>query len=228
MKNRYKILIIAFAFLILIGGAFTIYVSDYYPVVIDNDTMPQTSSYETEGNLTLFSAGTPGNTGLIFYPGGKVDEKAYFPLMKKLSQSGITCVLVKMPFHLAVLDASAADQVYDKLPEIEHWYIGGHSLGGSMASSYAASNQDKIEGLILLGAYIYGDVSPNQALTIYGSNDLVLDRSKITYTENIVVIEGGDHAYFGNYGEQDGDGTASITRDEQQKQTVDAVISFIL
>lgn len=228
MKNRYKILIIAFAFLILIGGALTIYVSDYYPVVIDNDTMPQTSSYETEGNLTLFSAGIPGNTGLIFYPGGKVDEKAYFPLMKKLSQSGITCVLVKMPFHLAVLDANAADQVYDKLPEIEHWYIGGHSLGGSMASSYAASNQDKIEGLILLGAYIYGDVSPNQALTIYGSNDLVLDRSKITYTENIVVIEGGNHAYFGNYGEQDGDGTASITRDEQQKQTVDVVISFIL
>jgi len=228
MKKRYKILIIAFAFLVLVGGAFTIYVSDYYPVEIDNDTISPTSSYKTKGNLTIFSADTPGNTGLIFYPGGRVDEKAYYPLMEKLSQSNITCVLVKMPFHLAVLDTNAANQVYDKLPDIEHWYIGGHSLGGSMASSYAASNPDKIEGVFLLGAYIYGDISPDRVLTIYGSNDLVLDRSKITYTENIIVIEGGNHAYFGNYGEQDGDGTATITHDEQQKQTVQAVISFIM
>ena len=79
--------------------------------------------------------------GFIFYPGGKVEYTAYAPLM---------CVLLKMPLNLAVLDVNAADSVFDMFPEISSWYIGGHSLGGSMAASYALENTDKLEGLVLL------------------------------------------------------------------------------
>jgi hypothetical protein len=90
-----------------------------------------------------------------------------------------------------------------------------------------AKYQDKVKGLILLGAYIYGDISPKKALTIYGSNDLVINRDKITYDENVFVIEGGNHAYYGNYGEQKGDGTATITQEEQQETAVNEIIRFI-
>ena len=106
------------------------------------------------------------------------------------------------------------------------FYIAGHSMGGAMASSFAADHSSDIDGLILLGAYIYGDYPDNDTLTIYGSlNESVAE--KITYDDNIVVIEGGNHAKFGNYGPQDGDKPAIISAEEQQKETVDAMTAFI-
>lgn len=222
MKKRYKVLIVIALVLALLAGVFLYYVSDYYRADSAIEAIGQ-----VENQFTVLSPDTPGTTGLIFYPGGKVEEKAYLPLLERLREEGITCVLVEMPFHLAVFDMNAADGAFELLPEIENWYIGGHSLGGAMASSYASSNKGRIEGLILLGAYIYGDFDPGNTLTIYGSNDQVMDRSKITYEENVVEIEGGNHAYFGNYGEQDGDGTAAITREEQQGITAEAISQFV-
>lgn len=227
MKKRYKILIGILSVLLVAGGAFFFYVSDYYKADTAVAAMVQPASYEVRDNLIIFSPLDESETGLIFYPGAKVDEAAYYPLMERISQSGITCVLVKMPFHMAVFGVNTADTVYTQLPHISNWYIGGHSLGGAMASSYAASHAEEIAGVVLLGAYIYGDVPVEKTLTIYGSNDTVLDRTKITYTENVIEIEGGNHAYFGNYGNQSGDGTASITQEEQQAQTAEAICAFI-
>lgn len=99
-------------------------------------------------------------------------------------------------------------------------------MGGAMASSYASKNQDKVDGLILLGAYIYGDYPDENALTVYGTfNKSVAE--KINYTENIVVIEGGNHAQFGNYGKQKGDPDATISREKQQNIAVDAIKDFL-
>lgn len=232
MKKLFKIFIISTVSVILLfTAAFFIYVSDYYNAddqaisVIANTS--SNNKITKDHNLTIFHAKKDEASALIFYPGGKVDAAAYYPLLQKISAKGITCVLVKMPFKLAVLDASAADKVYKKLPDIKNWYIGGHSLGGAMASSYMSNNQDKLNGLILLGSYIYGDVSADKALTIYGSDDKVLNRSKINYNKNIIVIKGGNHAQFGNYGEQKGDGTAEISREKQQEITAAAIADFI-
>lgn len=232
MKKKIKLLLLVLLTILLICiGAFTIYVSDYYKA--DKAVKAELTASLSDGSVTasdkllIFHAGNDSGSALIFYPGGKVEAAAYYPLLREIAAQGITCVLVKMPFHLAVFDSSAADQVYEKLPDIKSWYIGGHSLGGAMASSYMEKHQNKLNGLILMGAYIYGDIDPAKALTLYGSNDLVLNRSKITYDENIVVIEGGNHAYYGNYGEQRGDGTASVTREEQQAAVVKAVVNFI-
>jgi len=131
-----------------------------------------------------------------------------------------------MPFNLAVFDVNAADRIYSKFPGIVNWYIGGHSLGGAMASSYADKNTDKIKGLILLGAYSVGSADIS-TLAIYGSNDGVLDRSKLAGTDNVLEIAGGNHAYFGNYGEQKGDGKAEITREQQQEHAAEAITDFI-
>lgn len=205
---------------------FFVYVSDYYRADNTANLFMTDNTIRLENNLTILSPLVSGDTGFIFYPGGKVEQTAYLPLLDQLRQDGITCVLVKMPFHLAVFDVNAADSVFAALPDIKNWYIGGHSLGGAMASSYASDHLDQLKGLVLLGSYIYGNYPPAQSLTIYGSEDKVLNRSKITYTENVVEIKGGNHAQFGNYGKQKGDGTALITRKEQQSQAAAVILEF--
>lgn len=213
--------------LILLGGSFYLYVSDYYradPNAISAIT--NSSTFTQKGNLTILTPTIPSDTALIFYPGGKVEHTAYLPLLEQLREKGILCILVKMPFNLAFFDANAADKIYDQFPEIKNWYIGGHSLGGAMASHYASENPEKINGLILLGAYVYGDYPPSKALTIYGTFNSNLEKN-IHYSENIVIIEGGNHAQFGNYGEQKGDPKATIGREEQQGIAVEAIMKFI-
>lgn len=61
----------------------------------------------------------------------------------------------------------------------------------------------------------------------YGNEDKVMDKSKIEGTSNILEVKGGNHANFGNYGEQKGDGKSSITARQQQDQAVQAIIRFI-
>ena len=179
---------------------------------------------------------TDSEYGFIFYPGGKVEYTAYTALMRELVANGVFCVLVKMPFNLAVLDMDAAEGIQEKYPEIDSWYIGGHSLGGSMAAAYLGDNAEEYEGLVLLGSYSTEDLSDDDVtvLSIYGSEDKVLnaakyDKNKSNLPENFteVVIDGGCHAYFGMYGEQDGDGTASISNEEQVYLTANYVIEFM-
>ena len=131
-----------------------------------------------------------------------------------------------MPFNMAIFSVNAADKAFDELSGIDHWFIGGHSMGGAMASSYAAGHQEKVKGLVLLGAYIYGDVAPKDALTVYGTLNADLEKH-IDYTDNVVIIQGGNHAQFGNYGPQKGDGTATITAQEQQVQAAAAMAAFM-
>ena len=213
--------------LALCAGAFFWYVSDYYHAEdVALDVLAQDSGLSVQDNLTVLSPSVPSDTAIIFYPGAKVEAEAYLPLLEQIKQTGVTCILVHMPFRMAIFDANAAEDVMEQFPEIQHWYMAGHSMGGAMASQFASGHQDEIDGLILLGAYIYGDYPDEKTLTVYGSlNQSVEDH--IDYTENIVEIEGGNHAQFGNYGPQKGDLPATISAAEQQAQTVDAISDFM-
>lgn len=213
--------------LALCAGAFFWYVSDYYRAEdVALDVLSQDSGLSVQDNLTVLSPSVPSDTAIIFYPGAKVEAEAYLPLLEQIKQTGVTCILVHMPFRMAIFDANAAEDVMEQFPEIQHWYMAGHSMGGAMASQFASGHQDEIDGLILLGAYIYGDYPDEKTLTVYGSlNQSVEDH--IDYTENIVEIEGGNHAQFGNYGPQKGDLSATISAAEQQAQTVDAISDFM-
>ena len=228
MKKRLEIVLISIlTIVVILAASFFIYVSDYYRADdVAHAVMKSEDTLRVQGNLAILSPNQYSDTALIFYPGAKVEHTAYIPILEKLSQSGITCVLIKMPFNMAIFDSNAADKVFEELPNIKNWYIGGHSMGGAMASSYAANHKDKVKGLILLGAYIYGDVSPQDTLTVYGTLNANLEKH-IKYTENIVIIEGGNHAQFGNYGKQKGDLPATISREEQQDQAVHAILAFI-
>lgn len=208
-------------------GGFLMWAGDYYHAEeVAITTMQGDTSMDVVDNLTILSPSIPSETGIIFYPGAKVEAIAYVPLLEKLKNEGYTCILVQMPLNMAIFDANAADKVFEKLPDIQHWYIAGHSMGGAMASDYAAKHPGKVDGLILLGAYIYGDYPPEKALTVYGTFNSNLEK-EITYTENIVKIEGRNHAQFGNYGKQKGDPDATISAEEQQTITVAAIAEFI-
>lgn len=213
--------------LAILMGAFLWYVSDYYRAEnVALEVMAQGSGITVQDNLTILSPTYPTDTAIIFYPGTKVEAEAYLPLLDQIRQTGVTCILVHMPFNMAIFDADAAEEVISRFPEIQHWYVAGHSMGGAMASKFASDHPDQVDGLILMGAYIYGDYPDEKTLTIYGSlNQSVEDH--IDYTENIVEIEGGNHAQFGNYGPQKGDPPAEISAEEQQAQTVAAIEAFL-
>lgn len=236
MNNKKKALLITSAVVLLLVVACIIYISDYYRA---NETALECIENPEDGIMVLEETNEcivfePENAtvGFIFYPGGKVQYEAYAPLMEELAEQGVLCVLLHMPANLAVLDMNAADGIQEEFPEITEWYIGGHSLGGSMAASYLAEHAEDYEGLILLASYSTEDLKETDldVLSIYGKNDKVLNAEK--YKENKdnlpkdyeeIIIEGGNHAYFGSYGAQDGDGEPEISNEEQIEFTVDAI-----
>ena len=240
MKKRTRIILsVCLAVLLVIGIGGYAYVSDYYHAdEIALEAMDyQTDSVQTEqdGNVIWFVPENP-TTGLIFYPGGKVEYTAYAPLLRACAENGILCALVQMPGNLAVLDANAADGLQEEYPEVTTWYIAGHSLGGAMAANYAAAHDGDYNGLILLAAYSTKDLTgtPLRVRSVYGSEDGVLDwesyeknRANLPADTTEVILDGGSHAQFGSYGPQDGDGIPTISGEEQVRQTVEAIAAFV-
>lgn len=238
MKKRYKVLIIITSVILLFSLFLFFWLNDYYKATTDvNDYLTSTDKIEIfndENNYLTFKPENP-TSAIIFYPGGKVDSLAYAPLMFELAENGFLTILIKMPFNLAVFDINAASKVRDLYPNINNWYLSGHSLGGSMAASHLANNSDKYQGLILLGSYSTKNLSnlDIKTLSIYGENDNVLNKANynkyITNLPNLeeLVIEGGNHANFGYYGNQKGDGISIITRQEQIKLTIDFIVNNI-
>ncbi len=229
-KRSLKIILVSLLSLIailLLG--FYMYTLDYSKSDDSVKALISTSNnIEVDKNITTVTSTiqTDESIGLIFYPGGKVESSAYLPLLEKISQRGITCFLVDMPLNLAIFDLDAATTVMESHQEIDRWYLAGHSLGGAMASSYVKDNYENLDGLILLAAYPLND-APIDTICIYGSFDTVLDQTKLDGVSNKFEISGGNHAYFGNYGKQKGDGVAAITREEQQDITLNKIMEFI-
>lgn len=220
-------------------GASFFYLSDSYSPnqeAISSLISSEELLVEEKENYTAFiPQEKAGSQALIFYQGGKVEEEAYAKLLRKIATAGIPSYIVKMPFNLAVFDIDAANQVIEKEKENEEWFLAGHSLGGAMAASYASDHSEKLKGLILLASYSSVDLRDKNLslLSIYGTEDKILDQEK--YLENKkflphlteVEIEGGNHAYFGSYGEQEGDGEAEIPSSEQISKTAKEIIDFI-
>lgn len=181
-----------------------------------------------------FVDGTDKNTALIFYQGAKVDAAAYLPLMKQLADKGIDCFLLKTPFDMPIFNRNAADKIIGKY-DYDTFLLGGHSMGGMVAAGYAAEHSDAVDGVVLLAAYPTETISDSVGmLSVYGTNDKVLDMETYDNAKQFfpvrcteVIIDGGNHAQFGNYGAQSGDGEAEITAQEQQKQTAAAITRFV-
>ena len=235
--NKKRILIIIACVLGLLFGSFYIYVSSYYHADINETVLTSTNDLTVIQNEdSIVYVPEDVKAGYIFYPGAKVEYTSYAPLMKSLSEEGILVVLLEMPFNIAFFNMNGAASYLTQYDDVENWYIGGHSLGGVVACSYAYKHQDDFKGMILLASYPTKDFSDTSLslLSIRGSNDQVLStksyksaKTKWPKNSKEVVIEGGNHAFYGNYGNQKKDGKATITRESQQSQTVDAITNFI-
>ena len=240
MKKRARIILsVCLAVLLVIGIGGYAYMSDYYHA---DETALEAMAYqpgsvqvEQDGDVIWFVPEDP-TAGLIFYPGGKVEYTAYAPLLRACAEKGILCALVQMPGNLAVLDANTADGLQQKHPEVTTWYIAGHSLGGAMASNYAAAHSEDFDGLILLAAYSTKDLSQTtlRVLSVYGSEDGVMSResyeknwSNLPADTTEIILDGGCHAQFGSYGPQEGDGVPAISGEEQVRRAVEAISAFV-
>ena len=217
----------------LLVVCFFLYTEHYYHA--DQTAL---SALESDDTVTVIKTdfgwlfdGPSESDALIFYPGAKVEETAYAPLLHLLAKEGMDICLVKMPFRLAFFGSGKAD---DLMPRYSYtnWYIGGHSLGGAMAANYAANHEKLLSGVVLLAAYSTKKLSDSLAvISVYGSEDHVLNMKKLKEGDAYLpdtavkhVIDGGNHAQFGNYGEQDGDGKALISAVDQQHQTAELIV----
>lgn len=183
-----------------------------------------------------FFDGESDDTVFVFYPGAKVESVAYAQLMLRIAETGADCYLCEMPLNFALFDKYAGKKLIQKYGSgYDNRYIGGHSLGGVAASMICGPDSDW-DGLILIASYPVNDPGI-PVLSIYGSEDKVLNMEAYTRAKHDgifpeqtaeTVIEGGNHAGFGDYGAQKGDGTATITPDDQQRQTAEVIKAFLM
>jgi dienelactone hydrolase len=195
------------------------------------------ATYDGSDGLITYTptAGQP-TTGLVLYPGGKVPSAGYAPQARAIAELGFLVVIVSVPFNLAVFDIGAAAPVIEAHPEIEHWVVGGHSLGGAMAAQFLSGNPGAAEGLVFWAAYAAADLSAQDlaVASVYGS----LDTGIASYTSpsavanagpdlTFAVIEGGNHEQMGWYTGQPNDPPATIPRADQQAQVIEATVALL-
>lgn len=223
--------------IIILIGAYFLMGTTYHPDDYAKQNMASTESIQViDSDYISFIPKESTTTGIIFYPGGNVTPASYAPITKALAENGYSSFICKMPLNFAILDPNDADEVIEDHPEIENWYIIGHSLGGVMASQYAFEND--LKGLILLASYPQNkhDLSQSdiKALSIIGSLDGLISLEKIDSTKALLphdttymVIEGGNHAQMGSYGPQKNDLQATISSEDQLSIIIKAILKLI-
>ena len=225
--------------LVLIGALLLLKPLSAEPIAIDAlDDGSGVAVDVSRSQIRLTPTGEVSTVGLAFYPGARVDPQAYAHVLRPVAESGFTVVIFKQPFNLAVLDSNAANAVIgDADDAIDRWVVGGHSLGGAMASSYAESDRDELVALLLYAAWPVNDMSERADLAVMsvsGTNDGLATEAEIDERKpdlpsstEYVPIDGAIHSYFGDYGLQRGDGTPTISRTDAQDQIAEASIGFL-
>ena len=191
-----------------------------------------------EPTLTFLPKSTKPTAGIVIYPGARVDPRSYAPLGRRLAEAGYLAAIPSVRLNMAVFERDAAARVIAENPDIPTWIAAGHSLGGTMAARFAEANPALFRGVVFLGSYPLAASQLKDSglavISIYGTLDGVSEPREVQAAELVlpahtvwVAIEGGNHAQFGYYGDQSGDNAAAISRDEQQRQTAEAIIRFL-
>ena len=208
--------------------ALAVYRDAYFDTVID--------MADDGGVKILPQSGETPETGIIFYVGAQIKPDAYIPLLARLAEQGYACFIPNLSFNMAALEPAAAEEIIAAHPEIEAWYLAGHSMGGLTASGFADDHRDEVRGLILIAAYTNRDMSDADmpTLAVFGDTDGVMNRNlydkrmswnAVDFEEHIIA--GANHAQYGDYGKQPRDNDAAITAEEQQSQTAEIILDWL-
>jgi hypothetical protein len=185
------------------------------------------------------------SSGLVFYGAARVSPEAYAYLARACAAAGYTTVLASMPLNFAIFAPDIAAKAASSCPGVMRWVISGHSLGGVVAASFVARNDKEsagkaiaVAGLFLLAA------SPDRrvdlstkflsVVTVGATHDTLSPPAKIAEGRDrlpagsrYVEIAGGNHAQFGEYGPESGDGFAEIPGPTQRKATVEEALALL-
>lgn len=190
--------------------------------------------------ITLTPAGADATTiagGLIFQPGARVDPRAYVSMLSRLGAQGVLVVIIKQPLDIGFTATEAPAGIIADHPEVQHWVVGGHSLGGVAASSYAEGHPGQVGGLLLWASYPLGSLAARTDLSVTSVSgtedglatppDIEASRTDLPADTTYVAVPGGVHAFFGDYGPQPGDGTPTTSRSAAQDQIVAASLALV-
>lgn len=245
MKKALKITVVVLVVLPLVTWAYLVYNADTNRAVPLESALTALQSDDqvlVENDKWVVmrpAAGTP-NIGVILYPGAHCMVEGYSEIMKPVAAAGYLVVGVKMPFEFSIFAPNRADEVRDAFPEIEQWFISGHSMGGAMAGRYADLNQDSLAGLILLDAY------PPAANSLADSSLPVLhvhrarpdgtapqkfEEMREVFPPDSVwaPVPGGNHMNFGAFlgGAYVEEWEPEISREAQHEIIVDAILGWL-
>jgi hypothetical protein len=186
--------------------------------------------------------GVEPTKGFVFYPGGLADARAYAPPAHAIAAKGYLVVIVSMPFDLAPFGWKRGNHILREFDSIQTWAFGGHSVGGAYICKYAKRYPKKVSGLVIWASTPSSafrlDKRDIKVISIYGSNDgeagdqLAKSAEFLPPGTPFVIVQGGNHTQCGWYGDnesflQPGDNPATISREEQQRQMIDATINFL-
>ncbi len=233
-KGIIKAVLILLCLLLILLCIMSAFFSGYYQASDAAKSMLPDTALKLCGGMTAWLFDGPGeDAALVFYPGAKVEAAAYAPLLQKIADGGVDAFLVEMPLHFALIGTDAAERLMSAWA-YDNWILAGHSLGGVAASSFAAAHPESVGGLVMLASYPTKKLDKLPYLSIYGDSDHVLntesyEKSRALWPENAeeLVIPGGNHAQFADYGPQRGDGEASISAGEQQTMTTESILSWV-
>jgi len=238
-RRIFIVLLACSGFILVLFAGFAIWTADTLGPIETIGDLVSLDDYDiVDGNLVFAPQGDSKSVGIVLYPGAKVEPLSYGAYALGLAEEGYLVCLLDVAFHLAIFDANQADGFIELHPEIVSWYVGGHSMGGVAAAMYADAHRDRVDGLILLGSYPAGanDLSDAEldVFSMYAEFDGLtllsdIEESRALLPEDAVfeMITGGNHAGFGLYGDQAGDGTAAISALVQQTWMILRTLAFL-
>lgn len=234
MKKWIKIVLYSLLGIFMVGGI-TFLTWSQFTYKPTKEALSLVDNKKDEENIVFGQK--DAKIGVVFYQGAKVEVESYSYLGEAFAKDGHFVVMPKLPLNLAILGTNVVDSVIEKYPEVQKWYVAGHSMGGAMISRYAFQHEEKVDGIILLGSYPADDFSTKliPMLSIYGEVDGLATVEKIKNSKKLLsknatmhMIKGGNHANFGMYGEQKGDNASLITPKAQQDETVKVIEQWLL
>lgn len=192
---------------------------------------------ETDVSFVLEPTSAGRAEGLVFVPGARVDPFAYARVLSGVvERSGVTVVITKPTLNLAFFDSRPLSDFTAAAPTVDEWSVGGHSLGGVKACAMAAGDDSvPVSGLVLFGSYCAEDVSDTalDVLSVSGTEDGLSTPEDIDAGADLlppdatfVELDGANHADFGDYGAQPGDGVSTLPRDVVRAEITDALVAF--